>query len=69
MEKWGILTSIRVFYHCGVEAEFGFAGREWAAVPVDRGTYRVVADGMQILFDPGGLLARLEEEVTGKQCI
>ena len=55
-EQYGVTTSIRVFYHIGIEVEFGIAAPSWARVPLDSGTFRVISDGMQILHDPDGLL-------------
>lgn len=65
-EDWGILTSLRVFYQAGQEVEFGISSLAWAAIPPDSGTARVVADGMRVLYDPHGRLARLQAEVAGK---
>lgn len=67
VEDWGIVTSLRVFYGDGTEAEFGFATAAWAAVPLDAGTRRVVSDGMQILWDPHGLLDRLQQAVADEK--
>jgi len=68
-EDWGILTSLRVFFRGGLEVEFGISGLEWAAIPPDVGTAEVVADGMKILFDPEGLLARLQEVAHQRETI
>jgi len=66
-EDWGILTSLRVFFHSGLEVEFGLSSLEWVAIPPDSGTAEVIVDGMKILLDSKGLLARLQEEVTRKE--
>lgn len=57
-EDWGKVTSVRVFYE-SVEVEFGLTTTEWAMIPVDAGTKKVVSDGMKILFDPHGILTKL----------
>ena len=57
-ETYGVVRSLRVIYDVGLEVEFGLTGREWAQVPLDAGTAAVLADGMQILHDPEGLLRR-----------
>ena len=62
VENWGRLKSLRVFYRDGLEVEYGFALPDWADIPVDTGTHRVVRGGMKILFDPRGLLTRLQPE-------
>ncbi len=66
-EDWGILTSLRVFFIDGLEVEFGLSSLEWVAIPPESGTAEVVADGMKILLDANGLLARLQEEVSRKE--
>ena len=55
-EQYGVVTSIRVFYTSGIEAEFAIATESWAAIPLDPGTRRVISDGMQVLHDPDRLL-------------
>ena len=62
VEDWGRVKSLRVFYRDGLEVEYGFALPDWVDIPVDPGTHRVVSGGMKILFDPRGLLIRLQEE-------
>jgi len=62
VEDWERVKSLRVFYKDGLEVEYGFALPEWADIPVDTGTHRALRGGMKILFDPRGLLSRLEQE-------
>jgi predicted nucleotidyltransferase len=57
IEDWGKVTSLRVWYKGGHEVEFGITTPEWVAQPIDEGTWRVISDGMRVLFDPHGLLA------------
>ncbi len=64
VETWGSLTTLRVWYRNDLEVEFNFAPATWAAVPVDAGTARVVADGMQILWDPHDLLQAVQQAVS-----
>jgi aminoglycoside 6-adenylyltransferase len=65
-EQWGpILCSKRVFYDNELEVEFGITTTAWTRTdPVDPGTRQVVADGVRILYDPGGLLGRLENAIA-----
>jgi hypothetical protein len=63
-ENWGVLTSLRVYYRHGLEVEFGLTTPQWAAIPVDAGTQRVVADGMRLLWDPQGVLEQLWQAVS-----
>lgn len=62
-EDWGNVRTLRIFYQEGVEIEFNFTRADWAALPPDPGTYKVVSDGMQILLDPKGLILSLEQAV------
>ncbi len=58
--RWGPMTERRLALPSGLEVEMGVASPSWAAInPVDAGTRRVVTDGMSIVYDPEGLLARL----------
>ncbi len=57
-EDWGSVQSRRVHYTDRLEVEFGLTTAQWASLPLDPGTRRVVADGFQILYDPNGLLQR-----------
>lgn len=63
-EDWGALQARRVHYRTGPEVEFGVVGRQWAAVPLDPGTARVLRDGFRVLHDPDGLLAAAVREVS-----
>ena len=57
---WGPVTERRFVLPSGFEVELGVAPPTWAATdPVEGGTRRVVTDGMSIVYDPEGLLARL----------
>lgn len=64
VEYWGVVTSVRVVYVDGQEAEFGIAPRKWTDIPVDEGTYRVVADGMIILDDKRDILGKLKNAIA-----
>lgn len=63
-EDWGLVTTLRVFYAPGLEVEFSLATPAWAALPVDAGTRRVVADGMHILYDLNNVFGRLQGAVS-----
>ncbi len=58
IEDYGRVTSLRVWYDDGREVEYGFAKPEWAAPPLDKGTRRVIRDGMRILFERARILSR-----------
>ena len=57
-EDYGLVTSIRVWYRRGLEVEYGITDARWAAMPLDAGTRRVIADGMRVLFERVELLSR-----------
>jgi len=63
-EDWGLVTSLRVYFQDGQEVEFGLTSEKWVAIPADRGTSQVISAGMKILYDPAGLLANFQEEVS-----
>jgi predicted nucleotidyltransferase len=58
VEDYGLLTSIRVWYRDGLEIEYGITDERWAAIPLDAGTQRVIADGMRVLFECDDILSR-----------
>lgn len=63
VENWGRVETIRAFYQNSFEIEYNFTEPDWADIPVDSGTYRVVSDGMKILHDPKSVLKALQKEV------
>ena len=58
VEDYGLVTSKRVWYTEGLEVEYGITDERWAAVPLDKGSRQVIADGMQVLFERGMGLSR-----------
>lgn len=64
VEHWGRVTSLRVCYRNHLEVEFGLTTPEWASLPVDAGTRRVVAAGLRILLDRDGSLHGLRDQVS-----
>jgi len=57
VEHYGLVTSLRVWYADGREVEYGITTRHWAAPPLDKGTRRVINDGMKVLFEREALLS------------
>jgi hypothetical protein len=53
-----------VVYENGLEVEYNFCERSWAAIPVDEGTRRVANDGLKILFDRKGKFAALQNAIS-----
>ena len=66
-EDWGEVTSVRTFYKDGLEVEYGFTTPSWADIPIDAGSFRVVSDGMKILFDPLDILSAVQREVLSSR--
>ena len=60
-EDYGKLISIRVWYKNGPEVEYGITTPDWAALPLDAGTQRVISDGLMVLFERGNVLSRHEK--------
>ncbi|MBS0240777.1 MAG: nucleotidyltransferase domain-containing protein [Proteobacteria bacterium] len=59
---YGRACSRHLTFEGGAEVELSFVAPEWAAVePIDPGTRRVASDGMRVVHDPNGMLARLVE--------
>lgn len=67
MENWGLIQSLRVFFEKGLEVEFGFGDQKWVAIPTDSGTRNVISNGFRILYDPHGLLQRLQNGLNCHQ--
>jgi predicted nucleotidyltransferase len=60
IEPYGKLTSLRVWYAAGPEVEFGLTTRDWASLPLDFGTKRVISDGVKLLLErEAGILSGL----------
>jgi uncharacterized protein len=57
---YGVAWSSHVHLSPAADVEMTFVPRAWAAIdPIDGGTRRVVCDGLRIIFDRDGILARL----------
>ncbi|MDJ0707243.1 MAG: nucleotidyltransferase domain-containing protein [Leptolyngbyaceae cyanobacterium MO_188.B28] len=67
-KDYGVIWSRHVYLDDATEIEFGVGPRSWASVnPIDLGTFRVVNDGCQILYDPENLLSVLIYRVKSAQ--
>jgi hypothetical protein len=58
IEEYGPLTSIRVYYSDNREIEYGITDENWARMPLDKGTRRVISDGMTILYERRPILSQ-----------
>lgn len=62
----GALIEQRVKIPSGPELDIGIGSPHWASLtPVDPGTQRVAREGLRIVRDPEGILARLVQAVGG----
>ena len=58
--RWGVLIETRLGMPDGLEVEIGVVPIAWTRTdPLDRGTARVVTDGLRIVYDPQGRLSAL----------
>jgi uncharacterized protein len=63
-KDYGAIWSRHVLLDDGSKIEFSFGLHSWASIdPIDPGTFRVVNDGCQIIYDPEQLLARLIDRI------
>lgn len=60
IEDYGLVTSLRIWYHNSYEVEFGITTPDWGKSPQDEGTRRVIEDGMLILFERTNFLSHPE---------
>ena len=63
MEDYNLVQSIRVFYG-STEAEFGITDEDWMQLPIDGETASVINNGLKILYDPEGRLAKVAASVA-----
>ena len=66
VENYGILTSVRVWYESGLEIEYGFTTHDWVKKPLDKGTKRVIDDGLRVLFEKEKILSPYEKSPDNK---
>jgi hypothetical protein len=66
VEDRGKVTSVRTFYQDGLEVEYGFTTPDWAKMPMDAVSARVVSEGMKILFDPQNILGSVQRELLSE---
>ena len=55
---WGPVNEQRYRLRSGLVVEVGITSPDWARVPLDPGTARVLSDGHRVLHDPHHTLAR-----------
>ena len=56
--RWGPMMERRFVTPSGLEVEMGVGLPSWLD-PADEGVRRTVEDGVSVVYDPGGVLARL----------
>ena len=61
---YGLVQSKHILYKDGLKVEYGITTLEWTKTkPLDSETYRVVTDGMRILYDPENAFKCLQDAV------
>jgi len=60
VEKYGQLTSMRIWYENGLEIEYGFTTREWTTTLKKDDLKRIKEDGLRVLFEKEVLLSPYE---------
>ena len=60
VEKYGKLTSMRIWYENGLEIEYGFTTREWTTTLKKDDLKRIKEDGLRVLFEKEVLLSPYE---------
>ena len=66
LEDWGKVQSLRVRFRDAPEVEFGFAGLDWATLPLDSGTSNVLRGGCRTLIDRDALLGQAIAAAGGR---
>lgn len=56
-QRWGPVIERRMLLPSGLPVEFGITTQEWAGLPLDGGTARVLGDGATVLYDYHGIVA------------
>jgi hypothetical protein len=56
-QTWGPLVERRVRLRSGLQIELGVVPTDWASLPLDPGTAKVLRDGCHALHDPDHLLS------------
>lgn len=64
-QQWGPVTERRRRLPSGLEVEIGITTPAWAALPLDPGTHRVLADGARCLHDPDRLILHAVAAAAG----
>lgn len=60
VEKYDMLTSLRIWYENGLEIEYGFATREWIQNVNKNDLKQITNDGLRLLFEKEKLLSPYE---------
>jgi uncharacterized protein len=67
-KDYGLVWSRHIYLDDETKIEFSFGLSSWASVdPIDIGTFRVVNDGCQVLYDPEYMLSKLIDAIQPTQ--
>lgn len=63
-EEWGILTSVRIEYANGIEAEYGIVEEEWVKNPLDQGIIDVITKGFKVIWEREALFGAITQFIA-----
>lgn len=66
-EEWGLLTSLRIEYASGLEAEFAVAGEEWLQQPVNQEMGDAAMKGFKVIWEREELFEQMMRYIATNQ--
>lgn len=63
-EEYGLLTSIKVVYASGIEADYGVAGEEWLHLPLEDELGAALMSGFKVIWEREELFAGLQRAIA-----
>ncbi len=66
-EEWGLLTSLRIVYASGIEAEYGVAGEEWLQLPMDQAMGDTVMKGFKVIWEREEMFGQITSYIAAHQ--
>lgn len=66
-EEWGILTSVRIEYANGIEAEYGIVEEEWVKAPLEQGAIDVFTKGFKVIWEREDLFGDITQFIANQK--
>jgi hypothetical protein len=63
-EEYGLLTSIKVVYASGMEADYGVTGEEWLQIPLEEELGAALMSGFKVIWESEELFAGLQRAIA-----